>query len=303
MGKGKGPGGLTRNIDIGLIRAFVAIADHGSMTVAAQFLNVTQGAVSQQVKRLEELLQKKLLERTGRSLALTADGERLLVHAQKLINLNDEVFGLMTAPDFEGEVRLGVPHDIVAPFAALFLRSFGAAWPNVRIDLMLDASMELKKSLAAGRIDLTLTTERETPRGAELLITDRLVWVGGNNGEAFGKTPLPIALSHEACIFRPLMTGALEQAQRDWHLVNSMPSVDTTHAMLKADLAVSAFLESTVPEHLSVLKKDSGLPELPDFCINLYLPKTGANEIAAELARHIREQFAQWFSPKASLAS
>ena len=291
---------LTRNIDITLIRAFVAAADLGSMTAAARFLSLTQGAVSQQIRRLEDLLQKQVFDRAGQRLALTADGERLMLHAHKLLSLNDEVFGLMSAPDFEGEVRLGIPHDIVSPYAAPILSSFNKAWPRVRVGLVLSPSKMLKQQLSDGDIDLTLTTEMDTPRGAERLITDRLVWVGGRGGEAHLRNPLPLALCHEACLFRPIMSGALEHSRHDWHLVSAMPSMDATHAMLRADIAVAAFLESTVPDFLDVLKSDAGLPQLPEFAINLYLPKTRPNEIAQELARHIRDQFSRWFLPQAS---
>ena len=85
------------------------------MTSAARLVNLTQAAVSQQVKRLEETFGRQLFERDRRGLRLTPSGERLLVRARRLLALNDEVWALMTAPDFTGEVRLGVPHDVVGP--------------------------------------------------------------------------------------------------------------------------------------------------------------------------------------------
>ena len=91
-----------RNIDVALARAFVATAETGGMTAAGRLLNLTQGAVSQQIKRLEELLQKELFSRDHRQLSLTPEGERLLLHARRLIALNDEIWGLMSAPGFEG---------------------------------------------------------------------------------------------------------------------------------------------------------------------------------------------------------
>ncbi len=67
-----------RNIDVALARAFVATAETGGMTAAGRLLNLTQGAVSQQIKRLEVLLQKELFDREHRQLTLTPEGERLL---------------------------------------------------------------------------------------------------------------------------------------------------------------------------------------------------------------------------------
>lgn len=283
-----------RNIDIALLRAFEAVAQNGSMTAAARVLNVTQGAISQQVKRLEELLGKPLLDRAGQGLRLTTSGERLLLHAQKLIALNDEVFGLMTAPEFSGVVRLGIPYDIVSPFAAPILKSFANAYPKVRVELSMEASEDLKKALLAREIDLTLTTEINTPKGAERLVRDELVWVGGVNGEAFLKEPLPVVLCNENCMFRPAMLNALEGAGRDWHLTSAMRNMDATLAMLQADLGVTAILESTVPSTAQVLSEAAGLPQLPEFFINLYVAKNVENRAGNELAQHIRDHFSMW---------
>lgn len=278
-----------RNIDVALARAFVAIAESGGMTSAARQLNLTQGAVSQQIKRLEDLLGKQLFEREGRRLRLTADGERLLLHARRLIALNDEIWGLMRAPEFEGEVRLGVPHDIVRPFVPPILRSFNDAWPNVRISLICRTSPRLRQALAEGEIDLTLTTETETPAGARHLLTDDLVWLACKGGVAIRANPLPIAITHETCTFRAAMIEALEGAGRDWRFVGPMGNNDALYATVEADLAITALLRSTVPDRIEILDEaEHGLPALRPFHINLYLPTSHTNDAAAELAEHIR---------------
>ncbi len=122
---------------------FVATAETGSMTAAAHLLNLTQGAISQQVKRLEELFGKQLFDRDHRTLSLTATGDRFLLHARRLISMNDEIWGLMSAPEFEGTVRLGVPRDIIRPFIPLILRSFWrcVAKSKSRACLQIDANI------------------------------------------------------------------------------------------------------------------------------------------------------------------
>src|SRR5215510_1318865 len=91
-------GTMRRDIDIGLLRAFVAVVETGSVTGAAALINLTQAAVSQQLKRLEELFGTELFERHHKRLTLRPDGERLIVHAHRLIATNDEVWGAMSAP-------------------------------------------------------------------------------------------------------------------------------------------------------------------------------------------------------------
>src|SRR5690242_14386728 len=99
---------------MGLLRALTAVVETGSVTEAAGTLSLTQAAVSQQIKRLEELFGKPMFMRKQRKLVLSPDGERLLTFAQRLVALNDEAWRAMATPAFEGEVRLGVPYDLVA---------------------------------------------------------------------------------------------------------------------------------------------------------------------------------------------
>ncbi len=282
---------MARNIDTALLRAFVTVAETGGMTQAGQLLNLTQAAISQQIRRLEDLFQVQLFEREKRKVYLTPGGERLLPLAQRMLETNDQVWGAMTAPDFEGEVRIGVPHDIVRAFMPPILKSFNRAWPRINVIIMPLATRPLLAALAAGEIDLTLTTEKHVGDGGELLMADSLVWVGAADSRAHASDPLPIALADKQCIFRASALKALADAGREWRSVSEAGGMLSIYAALEADLAVAPMLTSTIPEGLAVLPPEVGLPVLPDFGINMYLPKTGGSEIGQELARHIREQF------------
>ena len=283
---------MPHNIDTALLRAFVAVAETGGMTSAARLVNLTQAAVSQQVKRLEETFGRQLFERDRRGLRLTPSGERLLVRARRLLALNDEVWALMTAPDFTGEVRLGVPHDVVGPYMPPVLKSFDQAWPGVRVSLDCRTSVNLLRALERREVDLILTTERACAPHGETLLPDPLVWVGARDGRAWKRDPLPVSIGGEDCAFRPFAIEALNHAGRDWRPVCEISNMLAECAAVEADLAVVPLLASTVPETLTILGAGDGLPPLPMFQINLYLPQVGASDIAVELARHVRAQFA-----------
>ena len=283
---------MPHNIDTALLRAFVAAAETGGMTSAARLVNLTQAAVSQQVKRLEDTFGRQLFERDRRGLRLTPSGERLLVRARRLLALNDEVWALMTAPDFTGEVRLGVPHDVVGPYMPPVLKSFDQAWPGVRVSLDCRTSVNLLRALERREVDLILTTERACAPHGETLLPDPLVWVGARDGRAWKRDPLPVSIGGEDCAFRPFAIEALNHSRRDWRPVCEISNMLAECAAVEADLAVVPLLASTVPETLTILGAGDGLPPLPMFQINLYLPQVGASDIAVELARHIRAQFA-----------
>jgi DNA-binding transcriptional LysR family regulator len=133
---------MAHDIDMALMRAFLAVVDTGSVTAAARLLNRTQSAISLQIKRLEEFFGCEVFERQHRKLILTPMGEQLLGRAQRLIQLNDDIWGELTTPAFEGEVRLGVPDDLIAGYVPQILRRFNQAWPRVSVSLTCSSSAD-----------------------------------------------------------------------------------------------------------------------------------------------------------------
>lgn len=279
-----------RNLDVALIRSFVAVAETSGMTAAGNVLHLTQAAVSQQIKRLEETLGRQLFERDRRGLRLTDDGERLFGRAKRLLALNDEIWQEMTTAVFSGEIRLGVPYDLVATYLPAVLRSFSRAHPRVEITLVCKASPVLKAMLHAGELDVALVEELQAGGDGELLLTDRLVWVGARGGEAHRRRPLPVA-SCESCAFRPAIFEALRRAELPFRVVTDATNLDAASATVQTDLAIVGSLASTVPEGMPVLDATSGLPALPPFSVNLYLPKTEVAPAVTALAKGLRDAF------------
>jgi DNA-binding transcriptional LysR family regulator len=281
-----------RNVDIGLLRAFVAVSETGGMTSAARTLNLTQAAVSQQIRRLEEFFDTQLFGRDARRPVLTPAGERLFAHARRMLAMNDEIWTAMTSPDFEGEIRLGVPHDIVMPFIPPILKSFNKHWPRVRVSLICLSTLKLLEMLDNQEIDLTLTTQNSSGTG-ELLLPDQLMWVGAKGGDAYKQRPLPVSFGDNTCAFRAVTMRALAEAGLDWRLTCETSDFAPYCATIEADLAVAPMMTSSVPRNLQMLGPEHGLPALPLFYINLRMPAVGAADVALELARFIRTGFAQ----------
>ncbi len=279
-----------RNLDVTLIRAFITVAETGGMTSAGNVLHLTQAAISQQIKRLEELFGTELFTREKRGLHLTDAGERLFGHAKRMLTLNDEIWAEMTGKVFSGQVRLGVPYDLVGTYLPPVLRSFSRAHPQVEITLVCRSSPILKEALGAGAVDIAIVEEGECGPGCERLATDALVWVGARGGEAHLKRPLPVA-SSETCAFRPVTFEALRQAGIPFRVVTEGGDLDSSSATVQTDLAVVASLASTVQDGTTLLGAASGLPALGDFSINLYLPASGGSELARILADGLRQSF------------
>lgn len=287
---------MPRNIDTALIRTFVAVADHASMTAAANVLNLTQGAVSQQVRRLEESLGGTLLDRDRRGQSLTPLGERLVGKARQMLTLNDEIWREISAQAAQGRIRFGVPHDLAGVFMTSVLKGYAEAYPRVEISLICAASPELIDALARGAIDLAVVEEPVGPTNGECLALERLVWVGAAGGRAHLKRPLPLSMVAETCAFRPGVLSALRDGGIEWRTVFESGSADVTAATVRADLAVTVWLANGAPPDLAILGPDHGLPTLPPFAVNLHLRKAGSDSATSALARHIRERFA-WVQP------
>ena len=160
---------MARNLDLTALRAFVAVVDAGGVTRAAGLLNLTQSAVSMQLKRLEESLGLALFLRSARKLMLTPEGDQLLTHARKMLAINDEALARLGLAGHEGEIRLGVPHDIVYPAIPGILKRLAAQFPRVRINLASSFTMLLREGFARGEFDVIVTTEdRAGPEGEVL---------------------------------------------------------------------------------------------------------------------------------------
>lgn len=260
---------MPRNLDLTALRAFVAVADAGGVTKASGYLNLTQSAVSMQIKRLEEALGVGLFDRTTRRLILTGPGEQMLGYARRMLDLNDEVLTRLTASDYEGELTLGVPHDIVYPAIPRVLHRLAADFPRVKVQLLSSYTARLKRMFDRGEVDAILTTEAGCDTGGETLITRSLVWVGAEGGQMWKQRPLRLAFEH-SCIFRPSVLAALDRAGIAWEMAVESDSIRTVEASVSADLAVHACIEGTEPPYVDCIAHGGALPALPQIRINLY---------------------------------
>jgi len=278
-----------RNLDMTTLRSFLAVADHGGVTRAASTLNLTQSAVSMQLKRLEELLGIALLDRANRRVALTASGEQLLSYARRMVALNDEVVGRLTEDSFEGELRLGVPHDIVYPVIPRVLKTFNTLFPRVKVQLRSSSTVKLHDALQKGEIDLILTTEKQLSPGGETLTEIPLRWVTARDGQVWKQRPLRVAFC-QFCIFRPIVLQKLDANGIDWEMAIESDDDRSVEALISADMAVGALLEDSIPPHLEALPASAGLPDLGIQKINMYRTQT-ADPVLDQLSDVLRQGY------------
>jgi DNA-binding transcriptional LysR family regulator len=279
---------MSRLLDPVLLRSFVAVAEAGGVTRAARRLNLTQSAVSMQLKRLEETLGQPLLDRRQRRMAPTAQGEQLLSYARRILTLNEEAWSRLTGPGWEGELTLGAPSDVVYPHVPEVLKRFARTHPRVRVSLVSSYTRRLKAMFEAGEVDVTLTTEDAPGPGAEVLEESDLVWVGAPDGVAWRARPLPLAFEH-ACIFREAVQRALDAAGIAWTLAVGSESTRTIEAGVSADLAVHVGIAGKLPPRFEAIAHGGELPALPATRVAMYVAEARGGPLAAALAGALRD--------------
>ncbi len=282
---------MARNLDLTALRSFVAVADAGGVTRAAGLLNLTQSAVSMQIKRMEESLDQAFFVRAARRLTLTPEGEQLLSYARRMLSLNDEALSRLTSQTYEGEVRLGVPHDIVYPQMPRVLKRLAQEFPRVRISLSSSFTLLLRDGFARGDHDIILTTEERPMPEAEVLATRDLVWVGAPGGTAWQRRPLRLGFQ-ENCIFRPRAQAALEEAGIDWEMGVEGRNEQVVEAMVAADLAISARMRGAIPDGVEVIEGENLLPRLGQLKICLYDGGVRKDEVSAAILSELRCAYA-----------
>jgi len=281
---------MRRNLDLTALRSFCAVVDSGGVTRAAARLNLTQSAVSMQLKRLEEALGLSLLDRSGRGVATTPAGDQLVGYARRILALNDEAVGRLTAQEFEGEITLGVPHDIVYPSIPHVLQRFAAAYPRMRVNLISSCTRDLKAQFGKGNCGMILTTEQHVDACGETLVERALIWLGAPDGQAWRMRPLRLAFER-GCIFRTSVQQKLTRAGIDWNQAVDSDNERTVEATVSADLAVHAMLEGTAPRFLEPIKHGGTLPDLDTYKINFYVSEMVQGPAERALADLVREVF------------
>jgi DNA-binding transcriptional LysR family regulator len=275
-----------RNLDLGSLRSFAMIAEAGSMTRAASRLFMTQSAISMQIKRLENNLGLSVFDRSAQGMTTTVEGEQLLHFAHQMLAINDEAMGRLTSPDYEGQIRLGVPCDVIYPHIPGILKEFSRDYPRVQIKFSSGRTFVLRDQFDQGLQDVVLTTEKEPGKGGRVISTQSLNWMGAEQGNAWKKRPVPLGIS-KSCAFRASAIEALDDSGIDWVDIVASEDVLAGEAMTSADLCILAELEWVKSSGRVAIEHGGQLPALPEFSIVLYGGDSPANHLAQTLVEYI----------------
>ena len=201
---------MQARLDLNLLETFDAVCLAGSLKRAAEHLNLTQSAVSMQIKRLEDVLGQRLLERSNRGLSITPAGEKLRAHGRTLLRLETVAVSDMRETRVAGEIRIGVPTDYAPSLLSVALPYLHANFPGVIVSVECELSRRLREKIARDLLDLAVVAQEPGLDEGNILWREPLVWVQPA-GSAGGNAPLPIGLLDVDCPLRDMTLRAAER--------------------------------------------------------------------------------------------
>ncbi|MET0542824.1 MAG: LysR family transcriptional regulator [Variovorax sp.] len=283
---------MSQHLDIDLLRTFVAIAEARTLGRAAAKIGRTQAAVSMQVKKLEAMLNQPLLNRTGRGVALTLHGDRLLGHARTILRHHDAAVADISGAGLRGTLRFGCPDDYASAFLPHILRSFAGRHPQVLVDVLCAPTPRLLEQLAKHALDLALISiadgDNHSGSVAAVLRREPLVWVGSRLDGAATRDPIQLALSDPDTLDHRAAIERLDDARRPYRVAYASGSMSGLLAVVRSGQAIAVLTQAAVPDDLQILPADDRLPRLPAVGLSVRFDLPRPPPVVAEFGDHLK---------------
>ncbi|WKX25532.1 LysR substrate-binding domain-containing protein [Tatumella ptyseos] len=255
---------ISINLDLDLLRTFVAVADLNTFAAAAAAVCRTQSAVSQQMQRLEQIVGRELFARHGRNKLLTEHGIQLLGYARKILRFNDEACASLKYSDEQEKLIVGVTEDTSETLLPFVLNRITALYPSLDVEVRINKTETLLTLLDQQEIDVALTTQGDERFEQQVLRTSPTLWFCAAD---FAITPgeaIPLVIQNEGELFREIAINALDEHQVPWRLAYVANSKAAIKVAVKSGLGATVRPAEMLKPELRVLGTAEGLPLLPD---------------------------------------
>ncbi len=240
-------------LDPDFLRTFIAISETGSYGAAGERVNKTQSTVSAQMRRLEEIVGVALFEKEGRRNVLTPEGRKLLEYAASMVRLNDEALKAFRPPEISGRVRVGAVDEYAQAFLPDALSVFNRTHSAVEVCVATGSSAQLRPLVDAGEIDAAIITCQSGSEAMEIIRSDRLHWIGPENGCVHLEKVLPLSVWSDGCSWREMGMAALARGGREWRLTFTTSNASLLGRTVRDGLGVTVAPEWFLTDGLRVL--------------------------------------------------
>ena len=266
-------------LDIDSVRAFSLIAELKSFTRAAQAIGMTQSAISLKLKRLEARLAARLVERTPRSVRLTAAGVAFLERGRALLAAHDRALATDQAADLR--LTIGISDHVAGPEVAELLKRINAVDPGLRLDVRIDLSGTLLDRFESGNLDAVIVRREKHRRGGEILFEDETGWFATPAFRHAPGTALRLAMLAAPCGVRAHAIQMLDKAKIDWAEAFTGGGVTAIAAAVLSDLAIAPLARRIAPPGTIEVGETLHLPRLGRSKVMLHSRVSDGRALAA----------------------
>ncbi|WP_016855276.1 LysR family transcriptional regulator [Halomonas smyrnensis] len=290
---------MAHPFDLDLYRTFVSVIDCAGFTSAASHLHRTQATISQQIKRLEDIMGRPLLVRTSRHLSLTTAGEALLPYARQMLQLHEQATAAVQGTKRE-PLRLGVPDDYAHTLLPAFLAVLSRETPHLTPVVHCDSSVALFERFSRGELDIIFTARYPNFPAGDQVSQEPLVWAGHPDFTLDITQPVPLALYPDGCPFRARALAALRYAERPWEVVYTGHSSSALHAPLVLGMGITVTSQRTLGADLRDLGHRLGLPPIREAALDLHVSVMLLERVGPALKDMLMAQANQALDPPAT---
>ncbi|WP_024588241.1 LysR substrate-binding domain-containing protein [Aliihoeflea sp. 2WW] len=206
-------------MDMRHLRYFIAIAEEGSLSKAAERLNVAQPALSQHMRNIEEDLKVTLLFRSSRGVQLTEAGKRLLEHGRLVVESFEQLFDIVggTEVELSGEVRFGLPGTVSQVLSARLIDEASRRYPKIRLRIAEAMSGFIFDWLREGKVDIAVLYRARETRGLALtpVLSEELRLFAAPGMAVGNRRPGADAVRYADAIALPLIVPSPGHGLRD----------------------------------------------------------------------------------------
>jgi DNA-binding transcriptional LysR family regulator len=271
---------MQRDLEIDLLRAFTAVAAKRNFTQAARAVGRTQSAVSLQIKRLEDIVGKRLFNRTRQSVSITPVGEALLVYANRILAANDAALSHFQRPEAEGLIRIGAPDDYATFLLPRVLAALSDTHPRLQFEVTCDNACDLLPKLDLEELDLVIATHKAGAVAGEIARYEPLHWVAAPDYVVDPDAALALVLFPAGCVCRDMALAALQRIDRPWRVAYSTRSIGLMEKAILENGAVSVMEASVIPEGLRIIDGQPGFPPLEEVSISVHRSRVAEPHVA-----------------------
>ena len=270
---------MTAALDIPTVQAFLLVAELQSFTRAAEALGTTQAAVSMKLQRLENVLGKRLVERSPRSVQLTANGTAFLQNARTLMEAHDRA--LLGEQPSRQQLSLGISDHAAGPELVPLLERLSAVSSQLSFAVTIGFSRDLLDAYDAGALDAVIVRQESGRRRGEALAEDSFGWFGSPRLTWRQGESLPLATLAPPCGVRAIAVRALDRAGIEWNEAFIGGGVTAVIAAAQAGLGVAPLARRIVPPGMIDIGPDHGLPSMPKSKVILHSKVSEPAKLAA----------------------